>query len=320
MKLAVVGAAGFIGQAVCAEAQRGGAETVPISAPRLVVVDHNPVVDASRTWIDRHGDRYEALVRQLCGVDVIVNAAGLARPESAAVEALYGANAALPGVLAQAAADAGVRRMVHVSSAAVQGRRDPLDESTEVAPTTPYARSKALGEALLLERQVRTPQQVALYRPTSVQGADRPMTRKLVKLASLPILPVSGAGDAPLPVALVENVAAGIVFVCRSEECPQVVLQPWEGMTARSLLHALGPARVVPVPRPLMRVAMGVLYQTGRTWPRLGASARRLDILVFGQKQDARALPAMGFAPPVGPEGYARLAAQVRRCPGAGDP
>jgi nucleoside-diphosphate-sugar epimerase len=251
-------------------------------------------------------------VEQLGGADVVVNAAGLAAPENDDEADLYGANTMAAAVLAEAAAAAGVARFVHISTAAVQGRRDPLDESPEVEPMTPYARSKSSAESILLERRVGTPASVSIYRPASVQGRDRAMTRQLVKLAGHRWVPVAGAGDAPVPVSLVDNVAAGIVHLVRSPEVPGIVLQPWEGMTSRSLLASLGGARIVGVSPALMGLAVHSLYAAGTRSARIAAVARRADLLVFGQRQDARALADLGFSPLGGAAAYARLAAEVR--------
>jgi hypothetical protein len=251
-------------------------------------------------------------VEHLGGADVVVNAAGLAAPESDDEADLYGANTMVPAVLAEAAAAAGVARFVHISTAAVQGRRDPLDETPEVEPMTPYARSKASAESILLESRVRTPAAVSIYRPTSVQGRDRAMTRHLVRLAGRRWVPVAGAGDAPVPVSLVDNVAAGIVHLIRSPELPRIVLQPWEGMTSRSLLESLGGTRIVGVPPALMRLAVRSLYAGGTRSARIAAVARRADLLVFGQPQDARVLVDLGFSPSGGAAAYGRLAAEVR--------
>ena len=255
----------------------------------------------------------DELVESLRGVDVVVNAAGLAAPECRAVPALYGANSALPGLLAGIAAEAGVRRMVHISSAAVQGRRHRLDETPRTAPVTPYGDSKARGEALLLERRLEAPPEIAVYRPTSVQGVDRGMTRQLVRLARLPAIPSCQRGQVPLPVTLIENVAAGILLVCAAQACPPIVLQPWEGLTVRSLFACFGTGRIIGIPQALAGSALAALWTVGRLLPAVAAGGRRLELLVFGQAQDAKALVDLGFSPPSGLDGYRLLAEELTR-------
>ena len=313
MRIAVAGSGGFVGSAVVSEARRRGLEVVPILSPRLHCSPADSPSDHVRSWMEREARTRDALVESLGGVDVVVNAAGLATPECRAVPALFGANSALPGLLACTAAEAGVRRMVHVSSAAVQGRRHRLDETPLTAPVTPYGDSKARGEAFLLERRLEAPNEIAVYRPTSVQGVDRGMTRQLARLARLPAIPSCQRGQVPLPVTLIENVAAGILHVCTAQACPSIVLQPWEGLTVRSLLACFGSGRIVGIPRAMASSALTVLWTGGRLLPAVAAVGRRLELLVFGQEQDAKALVDLGFSPPSGLDGYRHLADRLVR-------
>lgn len=312
LRISVAGSGGFIGGAVVAEARRRGFDVVAMRSPRLHAAAGVSPTEALREWISNQQRAYGELVAEFHGSDVLVNAAGVSAPTSRDVGSLYGANSMLPGLLATAAAEAGVRRLVHISSAAVQGRRDPLDETPATAPVTPYGDSKARGEAVLLERKIPVPPEVVVYRPTSVQGAARAVTRQFVRLASLPVIPSRSRGEVPLPVALIENVAAGIVHACEAPTCPEIVLQPWEGMTVRSLLACFGRARVLSTPFSLARVGLGLLFTGGRLFPPASAVGRRLELILLGQAQRAGALADLGFIPPSGADGYTRLADEVR--------
>ena len=105
--------------------------------------------------------------------------------------------------------------------------------------------------------------------------------------------------------------AAGIVHVCRSSSHPPVVLQPWEGLTTRSLLTALGARRLVAVPWIIVRGLLGAARIASAS-SRLAAQTRRLELLAFGQGQAANALSTLGFTPAGGVEGYAQLGRDVR--------
>lgn len=277
---------------------------------------YNPqrsIEQAARDWLGSHPHPVALLTRELSGVDVLVNAAGMAEPESDEVQRLFDSNAVLAAVIAQTAAGAGVPRLIHISSAAVQGRRDPLDETDELEPLTAYGRSKAAGEMVLLQRRVDVPAELVVYRPTSVQGPSRALTRKLVAFTSLPVVPLPGRGARPVPVCLGPAVAAVVVFLLSAPSPPAIVLQPSEGVSTRTLLDALGDnPRYLPVPGPLARMAVGAGYRLGRRSSKIGALSRRLDLLVNGQAQDARALRSMGFEVPADPQAYRRLGAQVR--------
>jgi hypothetical protein len=224
------------------------------------------------------------------------------------------ANAVLPGVFASLVAEAFVPRLVHVSSAAVQGRMDPLDETATMRPFSPYSSSKAAGELVVSGPGVQVPHEVIVYRPTSVQGEDRTITRSLVRLASRDFLPITGRGDAPLPTCLVENVAAGVLHVAQMQSpCPRICLQPWEQMTTRLLLEAFGEEpKLIRVPRSAVRLGCGMARHLVGGSSRREAKLRRLELLAFGQAVDACALQRAGFVPAASVEAYRRLAERVR--------
>lgn len=313
-RIALAGHSGFIGRALTAAA---GDLDIRFRNVQLRVKRSSdepvPAAEAAGDWIQANPEQAERVLEDLAHVDVVINAAGLALPESNDWNRLLEANAVLPGVLAHLAAKAGVRRLVQVSSAAVQGKREPLDETLDVAPITPYGRSKALGERVLVDGSLSVPAEVVIYRPTSVQAADRGITRRLVSFASRRVLPVGGDGQPPLPLCLVENVAAGILCAAASEERPKVVLQPWEGVTTRLLwdLFGRGP-KIVPIPRPPLKAALLAGSVVGRGVPKVAAAVRRLDLLLLGQAQEAEALGQMGFDPPRGIDSYRELAERVR--------
>lgn len=314
MKIALVGHSGFIGSEI-ARALRTTYELVDVkglhvSGSALAGLGSKESVEA---WLGREKEGTTALLEQLDGCEVVINAAGLARPDSPETGALFDANVVLPGVISRLAAEAGVRRLVHISSAAVQGRRDPLDESETVDPHTPYARSKAAGERLLLKRRSPGPPELVVYRPTSVQGASRGVTRQLIRVASLPVVPMVGNGSRPVPLALVENVAAGVAMVTTAPNVSGVILQPWEGVTIRRLWELLGnDPRLVRIPRSVARVAVGGTRIVGRWVPRIGALGRRVELLAYGQCQEATVLARLGFSPPLGMDSYRELADRIR--------
>ena len=188
---AVVGASGFIGSAMVLHLQSRGETVRKVSAPRLNLeprgADGSSILRAALSMdLDGH------LVEALMGVDVVINAAGLASPDGGDGPKLYGANALLPTILAHAARVAGVRRYIHLSSAAVQGDRPIIDESVEVEPFSPYSRSKALGEQALssfrTESQERSENfEIVVIRATSVQGTSRKTTKSLRRIAASPL-------------------------------------------------------------------------------------------------------------------------------------
>jgi len=258
-------------------------------------------------WLASLPEQRDRLVGMLEACDVVVNAAGLAEAPARRSSELTTANVAVPLLLLAAAEGARCPRLVHVSSAAVQGRRDPLDESTELAPFSPYSRSKAAAEREL--SAVETGTDVVIYRATSVQAPGRSITQQLTRYASLPAVPVVERGDVPVPVALLTNVAAAIAHLATSPiPVGGVYLHPWEHMTVALLLSSLVPGvRLVSVPRSAVRGGLGVAQRLGARRPRAQARLRRMELMMFGQRQDAARLEETGFECPVGPEGYREL-------------
>lgn len=291
----VVGSSGFVGEAVVRALTLRGARVTAVRAPRLTsgARDLSGLrAELRSVALTRETDE---LRRDLADCAVVVNAAGLAAAGAGLDDALVGANSLLPGVLAVAARSD--TRFIHVSSAAVQGRRDVLDESTATWPFSPYSVAKALGEGLVRDREGET----VCFRPTSVHGLGRPVTRAMVRFLRSPIASVAGRGDRPSPQVLVDNVADAIALVATTSETPpSVVLQPWEGLTTGELVRVLGGQEPRHVPESVARSVVAAGFRLTRLSAGAAGAARRLEMMWFGQRQepgwlDARWRPSRGL-------------------------
>lgn len=173
------GASGFVGREV----------------DRILSADGNEIIRVNR-------ERMTAIPGP---ADAFIHLAGRAHGGGNSVEdglsSFRRDNVELTGRLARSAANAGVRRFVFVSSIAVHegafGDAGTIDESTPVAPVTPYGVSKAEAEALLWDIAARTETEVVVVRPALVAGAGAPGN-----LARLVRASVCGY---PLPVPREEN-------------------------------------------------------------------------------------------------------------------
>lgn len=293
---AVLGSSGFIGSAVCGSLREAGITVRSVPAPRL----ESTALDAAgllREAASLAAVRAE-LAAAFAGAEVIVNAAGLATPGGADSPALRGANALLPLVVADAADAAGAGRFVHLSSAAVQGHRPFLDETSYVQPFSAYSRSKALGERALAERQAGSCGVVTI-RATSVQGPQRPTTVSLARLAASPLATVAGGGSAPSPVSSVDSLVQFIRTVgLHAGSVPAVVLQPWEQATVAGVLEAAGGRRPLRLPVWLCRSALWCGYRlSALAGERLHGPLRRLEMMWFGQRQVPGWAEATGNVP-----------------------
>jgi nucleoside-diphosphate-sugar epimerase len=316
MNICLAGSTGFIGSVIAQTARGSGAHMVTaVKAPRISSAGMADPAREALDWVAGHGAEFQRLVDSLHG-DVAVNAAGLAAPASSDVVTLRGANAIWPTVLSLACREAAVPRLVHVSSAAVQGRRDPLDESTEHTPFSAYSRSKAEGEGALLQlgETGTGVSELVIYRPTSVQGAGRRTTASLVRLSRVRHLPVTDGGRQPLPLVLVADVARACLLLAGTPEPPAVALHPWEGMTTARLLEWLAPGTPrIDVPPPVVRAVLGCVRAGGQLSGRARALSRQLDLLYLGQRIDAHALRERGYASTTGVEDWQSLARSVGR-------
>lgn len=285
MRVAVVGASGFIGSHIVEAFERAGHEVVRVIAPRLFA-DTRTAVELAE--LASTSAEVSAMARKLQSCDVVLNAAGIANATSTDLSAVIGANALLPSVVLHAASQAGVKRVVHISSASVQGAAS-LDERPTYDARSAYTWSKALGEQALLAKQGLGPT-LSIYRPTSVHGPGRPVTERVVVIARSRLVAVAAPGADPTPQIHVLNVArAALLLAVHDGPVPTIVLHPWEGHTTSSFLETLRGGRSVrQLPRGLARLLVCAAYvvasvSRGRLWPH----ARRLDLILFGQAQNA---------------------------------
>ncbi len=256
-------------------------------------------------------DIIDQLANHLETCDAVVNAAGLATPAAKDSCGLFGANALLPGIVAIAASHARVRRYVHISSSAVQGSINPLDESDVQRPFSPYSASKALGERLVHRLGDET---AVILRPTSVHGSNRGVTRSLVRLARSPLSSTAGPGDKPTPQVLVQNVGAAVAFLVSWKgitAMPRIVLQSAEGLTTGEFLARLGGREPFHIPTWLAGTITDTLSRSARLVGRGESVARRLEMLWLGQDQVPGWMRAAGFSPPFGPAAWELVVREV---------
>jgi len=338
-KVVVFGATGFVGRAAAQAFAESGDEVTPSPARRLRaepfrIVELADSLDARATAgaaARRTGsptapgpdttfeevlvtglvgaELVDDVASSLTGLDVVVNAAGSADATSPVTPELFGANALWPLVLGLACERARVGRLVHVSTAAVQWGIRVLDDSPRYAPVSPYSETKVLGERLLTGLAGTGRLSVVLYRPPSVHGPERALTRAFVRWCDRFPLVVSGKGDQPVPVALIGNVAAALVALAVADDPPLIVSHPSEGYTVGSLYESVAPGkRIWSLPPGMVRAGLRALEPVGRAFPQAAAASWRLELLLLGQAQAPSWLESQRFVLPCGPAELAELA------------
>lgn len=178
MKALVTGVTGFTGGHL-ARRLLGHGDTVRVFArdATRVPADLQGRVDIVTGDITSDDDLRRALV----GQDVAYNIAALYREAGLPAERYRAVNARAVAALIEAAAAAGVRRVVHCSTVGVHGdiEHPPADEDAPLRPGDVYQETKLEGEHLGREAAERTGVELVIARPTGIYG---PGDRRLFKL------------------------------------------------------------------------------------------------------------------------------------------
>lgn len=303
--VAILGGSGFVGGAVVTRLTGLGLDVRPLAAPRVEYALTRKAAGAVPENL--HDDLVDAFAELLTGAQVVVNAAGIAYGNSPSSPRLYGANVLMPVLVARAAARAGVRRYIHLSSAAAQGHLD-LDETPRTDPFSPYSFSKAWGErALLDEPSIDT----VIFRSTWVHDIGRPNTMSLIRLARSGLACVAGDGARPTPQVLIRDVAESVSFLARTLATPpRIVTQPSNGMKTAQILRLLGDREPRHLPEALARLVLPQIRLVERAGVHLNSIARRVEMLLYGKRHRTPGwLAEQGLTPQVDHEQWKRLAA-----------
>jgi UDP-4-keto-D-QuiNAc 4-reductase len=303
-RILVTGAAGFIGRALCRELARLGHAV--LGATRSTA---EPIAGVALHAVGDIGPQTD-WATLLHRIDIAVHLATSAHrpvsPDAGEREAKAAA------ALARAAAAAGVRRFVHVSSIRAMGGVTfpgrPLSAADPPLPRDAYGRVKLAIEGAVTSAARDCGLDFIILRPPLVYGpAVKGNFRALIRLV---------ARGAPLPFAAIDNrrslifldnlvdllalacmhpAAGGRILLVRDAvdfSTPEVI---------RALASGLGRrARLFPVPSALL-AALGSL-------PALGPALSRLTLSL--QVDDAETRRILGWSPAVMPE--AGLAASAR--------
>jgi nucleoside-diphosphate-sugar epimerase len=268
--IAVTGASGFVGRALCASLREQGRTVLPLvrnatveQADAHVVGDLGPETDWSHA---------------LHGVDCVVHCAARVHVMQDDAPDPLGAfrrvNVEGTQTLAMAAAAAGVRRLVFVSSLKVHGEQTlpgvPFQAHTPPAPQDAYGRSKWEAEQALWEVSSTTGLEVVVVRPPLVYGPGvKANFMRLMQLVANGFpLPLGGIHNQRsllalgnltdlLQICTEHSAAAGQTFLASDDQdmsTPELI---------RGLAAAMGRrAALLPVPVSWLRLAGRLTGQT----------------------------------------------------------
>jgi len=203
----------------------------------------------------------------VAGMDAVVHLAGIAHVGPEIPDAIYDrVNHLATAALAGAAAKAGVRKLVFMSSTRAQAgaaSNEPLTESAEAHPTDAYGRSKLAAEVAVRVSGLS----YTILRPALVYGpSPKGNMASLLRLAALPVpLPIGAFSNRRSLLAL-ENLIAAVRFALEDPRAGHqtfLVADP-QAISVAELVALLrgGAGRrpsLVPVPRALLSAVLRLI-------------------------------------------------------------
>ncbi len=264
MRVLLTGASGFIGghtaRALVA-AEHDVRALVRPTSDRAGLVD----LPIERAVGDLSGAGLAAACRDR---EAVIHVAGLTKARD---EAEYQRiNCEGTAQLASAAASAGVRRFLYVSSLAAHGpvsTEQYRDPGEPCRPVSPYGRSKAAGEAAALA--LRDQMAVQVLRPSVVYGPGDRGLLPFFRMARLRLIPVIGRGENRISFIYATDLVEGITALLAHEPdgSPYFHIADAEGpYTWRQLVGALSVAvgrSVAVVPAPALGFSAAAVLMEG---------------------------------------------------------
>ena len=282
----VTGANGFIGQAVCRDLLQRQFHVLP-------VVRHSSTIPNATIIKDEYDPQWDTLLKECQTIVHLAGRAHVAHDQSLETRALYiKENVELTLLLAQKAADLGVKRFIFISSIKVNGEETlnakAFNPEDVPHPQDVYAESKWLAEEGLMKITSSTNLEVVIIRPPLVYGPGvKGNFSTLIKLVKkgLP-LPLGGIQNQRSLVAL-DNLSDFIVLCADINASPKAANQVFlvsdgESVSTSSLIQRIADAyqlklRLIPVPVALLKLLLK-LFGKGEAAHRIFGSLKVNDI------------------------------------------
>jgi nucleoside-diphosphate-sugar epimerase len=300
-RVAVTGAGGFIGSAVCRRLVAEGAEAIGIeidsdldqrirdagAEPRLAdIADPSAIAEALRD------------------AELVVHTAAYVR-EWGEMEEFIEVNVRGTVNVLDAADAAGAERVVHLSSVVVYGYEDPAEQDESAHRRSvgiPYIDTKSASDRIAIRRGAVVVRPGDVYGPGSVPWVMRPAELLRSGQMSLP-----GKGDGTMLPAYIDDLVAGILAALRRGVAGHAYTI-WDGepvsfhdyMSRLSEVAGGKPPRRLP--KPLLSAVAGSAELVARLRGKPPAFGRHGITLVDrrGTASNARARAELGWEPQVG--------------------
>jgi nucleoside-diphosphate-sugar epimerase len=265
VRVLVTGASGFIGRPLTAALTQAGHNV------RAAVRDRRGQQFPSGAEVAMQPDFANPVfwAPLVAGMDAVVHLAGIAHVGADVPEAMYDrVNHVATAELARAAAAAGVRRFVFMSSTRAQAgaaSAEPLTETATPRPTDAYGRSKLAAEAAV--RAAGVP--YTILRPALVYGPGaKGNLASLMRVAALPVPLPFGAFSNRRSFLALDNLIAAVRFALEDPRAANetfLVADPQAVSLAQlvSLLRAAAGRKpwLAPVPPALLKIALNMIGQ-----------------------------------------------------------
>ena len=273
-RILVTGASGFVGRALVPALAADG--WLVRAAMRHTVPARGPDIEVAALPDLAHAVDWGTL---LAGVDVVIHLAGIAHTGRGVSEQRYDrVNRAATAELAAAAAAAGIKRLILMSSISAQSSPASdhvLTEADEPLPTSAYGRSKLAAERAVVASGVPFTilRPVVIYGP-GAKGNVRTMLRIARSAWPLPFASFNNRRS----LLGIDNLIAAVRLAATSPAAlgqTYVVADPTPVALSQILTvlrTAMGrPPRLVPVPRRLFATLLAA-FSHSDLWDRLGGS------------------------------------------------
>lgn len=294
MRISVTGANGLVGfalrQRIDAADDLGGRYIDLVARHPGDIVGPNLLDCSAKDWHSAVED-----------TDVVIHLAAALPWTSEGHEALTRINVDGTRALVEAAAHAGVKRFVFISTLGVHGitsGAEPFTPDSPIRPSGDYAQTKYAAEEVLRGYCAAENLELVILRPPVVYGAGvggkiGMLAGRIAKGARLPLGRISGNRRQMISA---DNLADAILLGCRHPQAPGAPLLPadTEAVSTYSFLEMLAqnlerPLRLTPIPE--------VAFRLARPLPLVGGIAERLIGNV--EISDPRLRESLGWVPPV---------------------
>jgi nucleoside-diphosphate-sugar epimerase len=313
-RVAVTGAGGFIGSAVCRALKAAGSEPIgieiaPALAERVQAAGAEPrIADVA----DREGT-----IAALEGAELVVHTAAFVR-EWGPMEDFIKVNVEGTANVLDGAEAAGAERVVHISSVVVYGYADERHQDESAFRRNvgiPYVDTKSASDALAARRGA------VIVRPGDVYGpGSMPWTVRPAQLMAAGRLALPSPGDGTMLPVFIDNLVDAILAALRRGS-PGQAYTAWDGDPIGfreyfdRLAEATGGRPPRTLPRGLLTLVAGATEAVAKLRGRPPAFGRNGIVLVDrrGTASNERARAELGWEPAVGlDEGLRRSAEWLR--------